>query len=35
MVNYTAFPDNRTKVVITVLYYWGKALEQIQPYIIK
>ena len=35
MVNYKIFPDNRTKVLIIVLYYCGKALEWIQPYIIE
>ena len=35
MVNITGFPDTRIKMVFIIFYYYGKALEWIQPYIMK
>ena len=35
MVNASNFPDTKIKVVFAVSYCRGKALEWIQPYIIK
>ena len=35
MVDYVVFPDNQIKIVMVVLYYRGKTLEWIQPYVIK